>query len=499
MADDLNLQVVIQAILDAKGFDEAKAGLKGLADNANAVGPATAAFAEGQRVSAREVRLATAEVLRFSGVTQEAGLIGRLAGVGFRALGDSAEYANLAIVGATLGLSIIIPLFLQWIGSAKDAAEKQKALVDELLRFRSEIDQYVIKVPGAERAAREWAAALKELALAQQQLRIIELEKQLDELKKQQEAGVGLWERTKMSLAGLLPGIGSYNDLLAASKARAAETSAAVAALTKEIEVMKLAASHKEPIEDFFKAGETGAEKAKKANQDRANFDLRATLDMISYGQKEEATRKKQIADENKLFIDQETERERLEAEARRRAEETAKHKAVLEEETLRAGATALRDFFGKSKAAAIAGAVADTYAAAAKAYARAGGGPWGVPIVAFTIVEGLAQVAKIEKAGLGFDNPESDALARARGTKWADDLLNLLDSGFNDRLRSASPFGGGGGIINQSTTINRGISIGSVNMGNLYGEHEDVALKRLNRKLIEIQRLENRTTVGGT
>lgn len=151
-------------------------------------------------------------------------------------------------------------------------------------------------------------------------------------------------------------------------------------------------------------------------------------------------------------------------------------------------GLGAMSQLFGKNKEIAIAGAIADTYAAANKAFYAAGGYPWGIAPMVATILQGLANVQNIRKSG--FDDPINDFLARRLGRKFASDALENIMTGWQGGLHEASK-------TSQHTTINRGTTINKLLVQGFVGMNKTQFFRQLTRELIISQRLEDRNAVG--
>lgn len=153
----------------------------------------------------------------------------------------------------------------------------------------------------------------------------------------------------------------------------------------------------------------------------------------------------------------------------------------------------AIEGAFGQNKATAIATSLINTYQAASKAYAE--GGPYAGPILAAMITAlGMVQVNKIrqQKREAGFDDPLNDRLMREMGRNFAIDAVRLAKEGFYQNVARMSK-GAMAGTVNQSTTINRGVSVENLNMGGYIGSPRQ-ALLQFERARIRIGRLQTRT-----
>lgn len=129
-------------------------------------------------------------------------------------------------------------------------------------------------------------------------------------------------------------------------------------------------------------------------------------------------------------------------------------------------------ELFGIQKEVSIANALVHTYAGAARAledYAW----PYDMIVAALVIAAGLAQVANIEKTGVGtgsftgfgastggggtfgFDDPQNDFAAVAGGRKWAKDMIGFYGQGAAAGFSEGMMRGGGGGsssVVNNTT-----------------------------------------------
>jgi hypothetical protein len=105
---------------------------------------------------------------------------------------------------------------------------------------------------------------------------------------------------------------------------------------------------------------------------------------------------------------------------------------AMAANEAIKAGEAA----FGSNKEFAIASAIVSTYQAAAGMLAAQPVGVWNYVLAALAIVEGLAQVAKIEStpapssSGAGFDDAYNDQAAEVGGRGWARHFLQRWSAG---------------------------------------------------------------------
>lgn len=132
-----------------------------------------------------------------------------------------------------------------------------------------------------------------------------------------------------------------------------------------------------------------------------------------------------------------------------RKAAEEAKEEAAMA--SMGAVLGAMGAVFGESKALAVADAVINTWAGAARAL-KDWPAPYSYVIAAATVAAGLAQVAKIQSTqpstgGKGFDDPGNDRAAFLGGRRWAADMIGEFTSGVSAGW--ASGMSGRGGSSN--------------------------------------------------
>lgn len=510
-SDDLRLQLVIQAILDAKGFDEAKASLTGLAATANTAAPSMKVLANEtenvaiqQEVSSREIKILTREMLSSIGASEGAGAAGRLAAVGFSAIGNSAMMANLALTAVGFGLAFLLPRIIEWVNDTGEATKAQNELLASLTDFESRIKGITVNIAESDTQLQKWVHSLHEAALAKEANELKELEEKWYKLAETiDEDGLPAHSKMRTELEGLSAQMGIYrraqeaNMTIAEMDTKATKEHAK--AIKDDAEAQKKA--HEAAIKhmDFFADQEATRNRIYLEEQEDRNraldFKQKQEKDALADMHKGTVFTKQQLAERRKAEDEYAKSLKRASDEEQQWAADDQKfQEQMTQAEIGYIGATldALGGAFGNNKALRIAGAIADTWAGASAALAEV---PWPANIAAAASVAavGLAQVANIEKASPGFDDPMNDIIAEKLGRKSASDFVRLFGGGFHDGLRAANT--GGGSVVN--TTINRGVSVQSLHMSGILGVNEQDVMKNLNRKLISAQRLETRTTLG--
>ena len=519
MAEQLDLAIVLKAILDAKGFEDAQKAIKGLKDRANeAAGPLGNAGAAGKKMgeSFGGTRGPIADLTRVLlvniGISGQAGVAAKAAGTAMYFLEGAVTGTTVAMAGATLGLSLLIPLIIRWATSTDDQAVTQKELKEEIVKTLPFLKQY------AEQARVIAESTRLQLALERNKS-FREEREELKELNAGEARRLMLLEAIGKRSAADQAFFDANRDEIQKDRGRLMDLQEAQRA---GITVEELYARR---IKVEAEAHTAAAEATK--NREQAQKDLNAAIEEGRLGQAEIAAKERQrlLDKDSKALADREKtgKHGKLSPELFKRLTEFDIEKKGLKDladydaETKRlrlqgereysaamAGAIgqslgAMSALFGGNKELAIAGAIADTYAGATKALAIYGPTPLGYTVMAATIITGLANVANIRKATpVGFDDPFSDLLAEKLGRKSAADFVRHFGIGFQGSMAG----GGSNGTTNvyHQTTINRGTSIGTMRMPGYLGAGRTEFWKHARREMERVGgRLEGRTTLGRT
>lgn len=491
MADDLKLAVVIETQLNAKGSEDAKAAIKGIADMAAASAPkieaaGKAAKTMGERIGGSRGPVAdlTRVLLINVGAARGAGEAAKFAGVAVNALEGAAFGLSATMIGLTAGLSILIPLIIKWVASSDDAADRQRAIRDELLGQLDAIQEYVKKVQSAEGAVKEWSKSLQLVALQKQREEIAKLEDQLREL-----------EAASVKAFGG-PGVFQTEEILAAKDALRVMSQAAAEGLTvtqllakgrdRQAEAEKKAAGatkdHRQQVQQL-----TLAEKM------AIDQELDATIDIITDTQKRDKASAKATQDEIDRLLDLMALRRA--AQAQDDADAAAHAANVREAKAVAAQAfQGLVAAFTKNKALNIAAAIGDTFAAANVAL-KSAPPPLNFALMAAVIATGIANVHRIRTAspeGIGFDDPFSDLTARQFGRRSAQDFAKNFGGEFTANL----PGEMARQAVYHHTTINRGTTVNLGGVNGVIGNTTQVS-RHLERLMVRAQRYGQRTSAG--
>jgi len=529
---DIDLSVVIRAILDAKGFEEVQGRLKELAGAAGRAKPPLTETGEAAGKMGKEFggsRGAVADLTRVLlqniGVTGPAGEAAKAAGT---AMSFAAGRASLLAVGATgvvAAVAVLLPMLVSWIQKTRETKDEHQALTDSLSGLLGQLEQYI---DGSSRASAELIALrdlLRDEALRAQAKEIEDLTKKQAENRKtiedlnraekerfaiidygseivKEQLGLTEEEREKRRqlteeidkqqvrinalLTAHADGVTVGQQVVAGLKREREARDENAAAIDRSFELMQLSIEGQNAETE---AADALADRRAKLAEDQ---DRDAERDIAREGIKQDKKAKddRKRDTENTLLI---IRNRKLQEEA---DERLAAARRALQLETINAyaqAASAFAGLFGKSKAINIAAALVATYAGAAESLSEKG-----VPFylrlanAIATIAYGLQQVATIRKTEVGFDNPFADLVAEQLGEKSAIDFVRNFGVGFRGGMEGA-----GGAVYNYSTTnIHRGPTIGNFNASGYYGVNKTVFMKRFKRDLIVADRLENRTRI---
>jgi len=486
MAQDLKLEIVIQALLDAKGFEDAKANLEGLTGTANKAGAALPKAADGAKKMGESfggTRGPIADVTRVlllnTGVTGAAGEAAKAAGIGMYFLEGAASAANVAIAGGVAALALLLPKIIEWMSSTKNLGEVTRGLTSDLDDNAEKVDKLAVSMQTANTAATNLLVALHAQAMDAERQKMARMAEEVETYTK--------------NMAKLGQVVSDSPHIVALQQQVQLMQEAHAKGLTYAETLEKIAASGKpaavsvtdlnDAIKRQMDAQAEGRRFAKQQEMDALN-------DMRSFTAKQDKIKAKAAADETERILAygklKKAESD-ADAEAARQKKIEAATVAEMYTNAITIGITALT----KNKAINIAAAIADTWAGANKALAQ--GGIYGIPMAAVIIAQGLANVQHIRETKVGFDDPFADLTARKLGRQSAVDFVANFGAGFHSGMGGMQ----GGGGNSYHTTINRGTSVGNITMPGFVGAGKTEFFKHFRRALIKAERLEGRTTLG--
>lgn len=523
MADDLTLKAVIEAVLDARGFEEFKTRLQGAAAGAQAASEQVGGLGGrsdlvgsklerlGRNIPSAGVAIFTQNLIRASGsITGTERAVSVLSqGVGALALAMPAVGLGAgAILG---GLGLLIPAIVRMREETQKLAEAigpDEGLVGRLEQLEQKLGGLPRLLDQVLRAQRDLIdRGLREQIAAQ----AIELDQTLRSIQQRERNVAGLREEIEQRKALGLPleiaveKLAREQAALESERSSASKNSAEIAKLTalrsREIDALEAQAKAEEELNrEQEKAARDARQRADEEQRRRNALETdkvresarRQREEREARRDEERARRDRLLAAQEELVAEIDNKREINERREQFRREDLDRNIAAVQQSF-----ALIAEAFPKNKAIAVAEALVNTFAAATLTL-RSFPGPFGIALAAATVAFGLAQVAQIKAAEpAGFDLPRSDLLARKFGEKWARDFLQNVDAGFTRALgRIRSPGSGPVTSITRQTTINSGTSIGTVALGGFFGTNETELLKQLDRRLTVIRRLEKRATL---
>lgn len=518
---ETNVDVRIRSISEKQGFAQAQQGIDQLSKKAGAatpkvgkLGAATKDLGTSSAISGARVGGMTQALLRSIGAQTGMTEASIGAGAAVDGMAGKMALANVAIAGGAVAIAVLIPLLINWFNASKKVKEEQLKVRDAMLSMLEQLETYVATVPRATKEMREFAKALRDAALLKQSAEIKKLEGDIETLLEEQLRLNSTMERQNEIVRGTVKVSSSLANKLAENKKRSKELEIQIALQLGKFNQLLIAQRGGVLLSERIASGtrdatEASAERAKALETEKkaqeelnaalkegANFIDQAALarDGQALADLEAKKARGALTEEGFRALTQfdseararrEGERTRQEIERQERLDVTANNAFLLAEGT--AAATA---FFGNNKAARIAQALADTAAGATRAFADLPP-PANFAVAAAITAAGLANVAAIRKTEIGFDNPINDRLAESFGERFAVDMVSRVNSGFQ---RMLGQFGGGGG-----TTIDRSMNFsGPINVGGggVSGGSRRRILLQLERELISVRRLENRTRI---
>jgi uncharacterized small protein (DUF1192 family) len=507
VADDLKLEIVIQALLDAKGFEEAKQNLGSLTQTANTVTPvldktgqATKRMGESFGGTRGPVADVTRLLLQQVGVTGAAGEAAKAAGTAMFFMEGAATASAVAMTAGVAALALLVPLIIRWARQTDETDKETKELLKTLDGSAAAFKKYGTSIKEATAQLAALGDASATAALDEERAALEELREQLRKLETawdeansedQREEIDKRIARVKAEIAAKADAISQMKTLQETLDESAKHESDNTQTLQDNIsqlnsELKRFAAS-REAADKAFQAGREGQIESRMRAIQKA-----LQKDSEELARNERDAKKGALNDELRdLLVFGDKKEQLLEIEKKARWDNVSDSIEAADAVT-----NTLNTVFSKNKGVAIAGAIVDTFAAANQVLRDPSliGTPylrW--TLAAAAIATGMANVNSIRSANPGFDDPFADLTARKLGRKSAVDFVANFGAGFHGAMGAMS----GGGSVSNNTTINRGTSVGAVNIHGFMGAGKTELMKTLNRELTKVQRLERRTTLG--
>jgi hypothetical protein len=583
--EDLTLKAVLEAVLDARGFEEFKTKIEESAANAKRAGAAVEEGGGhfdrlGKRLPNAAFDILSKEMLRNAGIQQGLGPLTRVSTAALESLAAAGQLTGTSLAGITLGLSLLIPLLAMMTSKSGETSDATTQVADDTDTLIATYTSLLDKTGHLTQAQQVYLDVLRELQKQERQAAEDTIQKEIEAQEKLTKTTYSLWNATKLLVTGMIDHQikGEKFESVEDRMFKASEKSRGeVERLTAKLHALQEAhANGAKSAEEFaqktLEAGEKAEQEAKKvADAAKRVAEFRTQLAARTEQQLAQSAldraetvfdREKAIAHQEELLVKEELRQaaaagashanldgiraasharmiNRISAEEKRYAKERDKEiadgieknkqaaqkvlsdlkresdfkeeeaKKELEREqqlrdakfqTANASFELLGAMFGKSKATAIAQALMNTYEGATKAIAQ--GGVAGPGMAAAVVISGLAQVAQIQKQESGFDDPLNDSIVseafRGFGRRWASDMTSLAIGGARGGFQEGLRGGGGGNVINQSTTrIDRGTHVQNLTFNGMMGTPNQ-AMLAFERNRIRIARSENRTRRRG-
>src|SRR6267142_344990 len=456
---DADLKVVIKALLDSKGFEEAQLALKKMKGATDDAAPGFKAI--NQEISRREIKVFTAELLQGIGVMQGAGAAGRVAAEGFALMtGGMGLVLNLLLAMGGLFAVTVIPKISEYSKESAEAKKKQDELTQSIITQLPQLEELAKKIGNVNTALAEQVKAVRSEALKQQSREIGENTGKVK--------GIIVEDMRR-----------TQTDKVTQSTKDRKQATEDLIKLQREMDAAFRRSDEQHFKEEQFLTDLTTAE------GERGKMAVKGAKEA------EEAVHKSTMASGKAAL------QEARQAVAERKMlRERANAERQFHEDSIASGVQAAAVFAGlftKNKAINIAAALIDTYAAADKALNQYPGPPWTIPFAALAVATGLANVKAIESAGAGFDDPFADRVAAKMGRKSAEDFARHFGGTFSRELPAAMAQQ----VTHNYTTIDRGITLNTQNHS-IIGARRTEQLKQLKRDLVIIDRMYNRGKIGG-
>jgi hypothetical protein len=511
-SDDLRLAVVIEALLNSKGFEDAQAALKKTAAQAGAaVGPTKqagdAAKKMGESFGGTRGPVAdlTRILLQNAGVSGAAGEAAKAAGTAMYFMEGAATAASVATTGIIAAVAFGLPLLIKWMSSTQEQTKEQHDLRDSLESTSDLINRLIKEVPQLAAKYRETAEALHGASLDKQSDRLRELLNRQGELQKKIGETTSEWQKQNFERE-INQLQAEVRLLMDAQRKNVTVTEMATTAIEAQTKANK---DDKEAVESRMRAVVELDDILTRQSQEK----LESIRNAQDFADQQEKDAEKDMKAQS--FSDFAARRKKLQAEAEYQ-EQVARLKrqgiaidadvAKLHRQyvlggvaDLGAAAGALSSFFGHNKALAIAGAIADTSAAAVGAAKDTPGPVWvRVAAIAAIVAAGMAQVQQIRKAnpeGVGFDDPFADLTARKLGRRSAEDFARHFGATFVQMLPGEMQRQT---VQNYHTTIDRSTRYDIGGVHGLVAGSPTAFARGLDRALNKTDRFRRRTTQGG-
>jgi len=206
---DLSLRAVLEAVLDSKGFEEFKSKVEQAADDAkrSSAGAQEAGGhfdSLGRRLPHAAFDILSREMLRNAGIQQGLGPLTRISTGALESLAAAGKLTGSAFAGATLGLSLLIPLIAMLTMKSDEAKETTAAVKEDTDSLVEAYEQLRAKTGHLTKAQQEYLDVLREVQKEERRAAEESIQAQIREQEKLIKSTLSLWGATKLLVSGMV-------------------------------------------------------------------------------------------------------------------------------------------------------------------------------------------------------------------------------------------------------------------------------------------------------
>lgn len=201
--EELTLKAVLEAVLDARGFDEFKAKIEESAASAKQSGAAAEEGGGhfdklGKRLPHAAFQILSQEMLRNVGVQQGLGPLTHVSTAALESLAAAGHLTTGALAGATLGISLLLPLIAALAMKSDETADASKRVQVDTDTLVETYEKLKAKTGHLTRAQEDYLKVLKELQAEERRAAEEGIEAQIRAQDKLISSTMSLWGATKL-------------------------------------------------------------------------------------------------------------------------------------------------------------------------------------------------------------------------------------------------------------------------------------------------------------
>ena len=201
--EDLTLRAVLEAVLDAKGFEDFKTRVEDAAATAKKSGggaeEAGGHFDRLGRILPRQAfSMLSQEMLRNAGVQQGLGPLTRVSTIALESLAAAGHLTTGALAGATLGISLLLPLIAALVIKSDETADASKRVQVDTDTLVETYEKLRAKTGHLSKSQEEYLKVLKEVQAEERKQAEEAIEAQIRAQDKLIASTMSLWGATKL-------------------------------------------------------------------------------------------------------------------------------------------------------------------------------------------------------------------------------------------------------------------------------------------------------------